>query len=662
MAMTKILRAFHFCVLLVVTSFMHSQPAYAQNTLSSVLQTDFAELRLVSALNAQNTPNSQDIIDPVPMGLEVLLRPGWKIYWRSPGDAGLPPRLFNAVDETEIALSFPAPKRFSLFGLDTFGYSDKIIFPFDLPADAFDGAGQFYGRLEALICSDICVPVSGEMLFQLPAGEARPSIEAQQIAYARSQIPTGATGPDIGFSHISYLANSQQLDIALSLGGLTLDDVLIETDLQGYSFAKPVASAETGRYLIDINGPSPEKLIGTKATLTILAAPQMKEVAAVIAPAPPVATSAQSASAQIASSPVAGGLTASISLGLMGIAFLGGLILNLMPCVLPVLSLKITSLLSVSALPLSVARRRLLSSAAGILTSFALLALALIMVRSAGYALGWGIQFQQPVFLGVMALVLGLFTLSLFDKLVLPVPQFAARLSRTANGPYINDFLSGMLATLLATPCSAPFVGTAVSFAFSAPDEVMVGTLMVMGLGLASPWLMLALLPQLVWLLPKPGAWMNRVKQLMGLFLLGTLIWVLWLFVGAIEGRSKAGEAVPASGWSVYSPAAFEAAQADGRVILLDVTADWCITCQANKKLVLETADIEALLAAENVLKMQADWTLPDDDIADLLSQYNRFGIPFNLISAPTLETPILLPELLTKDVVRGALAQTSTR
>ena len=361
----------------------------------------------------------------------------------------------------------------------------------------------------------------------------------------------------------------------------------------------------------------------------------------------------------------AGDTSIAALLSILLIAFLGGVILNVMPCVLPVLSLKITSVLSISdgqaAGSYKQVRHRFLASAAGILFSFALLGGGLILVRAAGIAVGWGVQFQHPVFLGFMFAVLGLFTLSLFDKVMIPIPGFAAQLSPAKGDDKLkSDFVAGMLATLLATPCSAPFVGSAVTFAITAPDLKLMLVMLVMGAGLASPWLILAVRPSFISYLPKPGAWMVRIKQLMGIFLLGTMIWVGWLFAGAVGWR--AAQISPAANWQVWSDEKMEAELAAGQIVFLDVTADWCITCKTNKALVLDGAAGQALINADDITRLQADWTRPDAAISALLARYDRYGIPFNLVIHKNLPEPVILPEILTLKAIETALKAARAR
>ena len=605
------------------------------------LKTDFAEARLISA--AENW-QIQDRDAIWRTALEVQLQPGWKIYWRSPGDAGLPTQVFldefskNAWYSSELL--FPVPERFTLFGLETYGYGGRVILPLDITVPA--GADAFVaGMLDLLACSDICVPMQGALSLGLTSGTGASSIYAQDIAFARAHVPSTATGPDISIADMWVDGDTNQLLVRYDTSDLQLEDIFIEGAGPGYSFSKPIS--EGGLAQINVSGKVATDLIGVPLVMTIVAGDQYTEITH-------TPSDDNSLAAQIAGKQVT-----SLLLSSLLIAFLGGLILNVMPCVLPVLSLKIASVLSMSGASETQVRRRFFASAAGIMFSFLLLAGGLIAVRAAGLQVGWGIQFQQPIFLAIMFGILALFTLSLFDRIYIPIPSFLSGLTRTDGQHNLRgDFFAGMLATLLATPCSAPFVGTAIAFALTASDGVLALTMMAMGLGLASPWLLFVVHPKFVSLLPKPGKWMVWVKQGLGLLLLLTTIWVGSLFINAIGWREV--EPKQAGNWQVWSEAEMDAQIAQGNIVFVDVTADWCITCKTNKLLVLDTADGVAATEALQVVRLQADWTRPDPEIASFLAKYGRYGIPFNLILHEKLENPVILPEILTLKALKDSL------
>jgi len=296
-------------------------------------------------------------------------------------------------------------------------------------------------------------------------------------------------------------------------------------------------------------------------------------------------------------------------------------------------------------------RRHFLATALGIISSFILLSLGLLIFRSIGYQIGWGVQFQSPIFLAFIAIILIIFIASLLDWVYLPIPKFAAKLSAPAvyNTGYRYDFLSGMLATILATPCSAPFVGTAAAFALSGSNLILISVLLVMGLGLASPFIIFAAVPSLTSFLPNPGRWMLRIKQISAFLLCATLIWILWIFSNVIGWRQDT-LANAKMNYQPWSNAVMEEAISTRRPVFVDVTADWCITCNVNKLAVLETKPIIQAFEDANFILLQADWTSPNDEIAAFLAKHGKFGIPFDIIFSPQLDSPIILPEILTTD------------
>ena len=378
--------------------------------------------------------------------------------------------------------------------------------------------------------------------------------------------------------------------------------------------------------------------------LTISAPPQMAEI--------PVAVSPPGAMTRIQG----------LSLRILALALLGGLILNLMPCVLPVLALKLSAVIDAVGASRRELRFRFLAGAAGIVTGFLILAAGLAILRLAGGTVGWGIQFQNPAFLIVMMVMLGVFAMSLLDLVVIPVPRFAQGLAGASGGVsarpgYSGDFLAGMLATILATPCSAPFVGTAVAVALSGGLADRFGIFIALGIGLAAPWLLVAARPSLVGFLPRPGPWMPWLKRGLALLLAGTMLW-LGTVLASVIATGKADDAD--TQWAVWSPAVLEGTLEEGRPVLVDVTADWCVTCKANKALVLDRAPVAPALAAAmttgRLTLLRADWTRPDSDIAAFLAAHGRYGIPFNILLQPAGRPPVILPELLTGSAVMAAL------
>lgn len=407
--------------------------------------------------------------------------------------------------------------------------------------------------------------------------------------------------------------------------------------------------------------------------------------------------------------------TSSGGLGLLAAlipALVGGLILNGMPCVLPIVSLKLFGLAQASGRPRREITAGALMTTLGILVSFWVLAGATLLARSAGQAIGWGIQFQNPLFVTFLALVLTLFSLNVWGLFEIQLPQaISNRLGGGGSEGYSGHFFSGVFATLMATPCSAPFLGTAVGFALSQPGTTIVAVFTAVGIGLAAPYLLLAAIPNATRLLPKPGEWMTTLRGVMGFLIAGTTVWLLyvlaaqmdsarlaflevgllslalfvWLqgrsgglatrvlgrvgavaagvFVLVLAGGTPAHSGGGGSGpgiervldWAPFDPVQAETLAREGRLVFVDVTADWCATCKVNERLVLETDETAALFARYDVVAMQADWTNRNDDIARYLASFGRYGIPFYALYRPNQE-PHVFSELLRRRALEEAI------
>ncbi|MEM7051820.1 MAG: thioredoxin family protein [Acidobacteriota bacterium] len=391
------------------------------------------------------------------------------------------------------------------------------------------------------------------------------------------------------------------------------------------------------------------------------------------------------------------------------LAVIGGLILNAMPCVLPVLSLKVFGLVKSAGQGRGSVVSGALATTSGILVSFWALALAAVAARSAGAAIGWGVQFQQPVFVTFLAVVVLLFSLNLWGLFEIMLPGRA--MGALGGGPkegFAGHFVSGLFATLMATPCSAPFLGTAVGFALAQPAIIIFAIFTAVGVGMALPYLLLAVFPGAARLLPKPGPWMDTLRKVMGFLLAAAAIWLLYVLAGQVSaerlafievglllialfvwlrsqgqrvGKALAGlatvgaivttlglaaSASPTGGktsnevvhlipWQTFDRGQAESLAAEGQMVFVDVTADWCFTCKTNERLVLETPEVADLFERYDVVPMKADWTNRDDAIAAFLSDYGRFSIPFYMLYRPGQE-PHLFGELLTRAQIASAL------
>ncbi len=360
--------------------------------------------------------------------------------------------------------------------------------------------------------------------------------------------------------------------------------------------------------------------------------------------------------------------------GMLLVAFLGGLILNVMPCVLPVLSIKLTGFLQHSGQSSSVVVKSALASAAGILVSFEGLALAAILVRKAGHAIGWGIQFQNPYFVIFLFIVVLLFALNLWGVFEINAPRWVGHFATTYgyHETLPAHFVSGLFATLLATPCSAPFLGTALGFALSQSSRIIVSIFFAVGTGMALPYLLLAVFPQSIFWLPKPGNWMLWLKKLLSILLLATASWLGWVLFNQLKpaplrapahtGRGdeinsprplQGGEGVGEGGisWVDFDESTINRYLREGKPVFVDVTADWCVTCKYNERFVLNDAEVMAEFKCRRVVMMRADWTNGNAVIAAYLMKNGRAGIPFYALYYPHRQ-PITLSEFLTKEKV----------
>jgi suppressor for copper-sensitivity B len=387
----------------------------------------------------------------------------------------------------------------------------------------------------------------------------------------------------------------------------------------------------------------------------------------------------------------------------LAMALLGGFILNLMPCVLPVLAMKLGSVLQVEGQARSRVRGQFLASVSGIVASFLLLALMMTLLRLSNQALGWGIQFQNPWFIGVMALVMVLFSASLMGLYELRLPSGINTVLATSGGNGLGGhFCQGAFATLLATPCTAPFLGTAVSVALVAPLVQLWGIFLAMGIGMSLPWLAIAAWPGLAQRLPRPGRWMNTLRLLLGLMMLGSALWLIsllslhignaaWgvlalvivLLLAATWRRYSRRGALAATtlavvitftgywlttqttdaivkdriAWQPLSEQAITDALAANKRVFIDVTADWCVTCKANKYNVLLRDDVQQALSASDVVALRGDWSRPSEAISQFLTRRQSAAVPFNQIYGPAQPQGTILPALLSREAVLNALS-----
>ena len=708
------LRPWGMAVLLAISVATGRPVVAADRAASDWSETEYSQVRLVSA---SETTGGQARLR---LGLHFRLRKGWKIYWRSPGDAGFPPLpdWSESKNLRSATLSWPAPERFSVLDLETLGYKDEVVLPLAAVLEDPNRDLGLRGTVRYLACDEICIPHEARLRLTIPPGPAEPSPFAHLINRFAALVPGEGTahglsivdavllGPDPLTPTDGAAAPALLRVTAASTVPLVAADLYVEGP-QVLAFSKPVLRLADGgtEAVLEVKVWGLEDLESSASeiplTLTLVDGQRAAEVSIRVEWAE--------------SGDRIGYPEASHSLSvILLLALLGGLVLNLMPCVLPVLSIKLVGLVGHGGGERRAVRVGFIASAAGIVFSFLVLASALVFIKSLGMTVGWGIQFQYPWFLIAMTLVVTVFACNLWGFFEVRLPDRIAILGRRADGhgepsgSLPGHFLTGAFAALLATPCSAPFLGTAVGFALARGPAEIYAIFTALGIGLALPYLGVAAAPGLATRLPRPGPWMVLLRRILGVALAGTGIWLVSVLanpIGAsgalavglltagvggtlylrhrmperhgpsasaatavfaliallvpgmaeVEPSTPPRDTVVASLWRPFDEAAIPGLVAAGKIVLVDVTADWCLTCRFNKSVVLERGDVLRALSGGAVVSMQADWTRPDEGIARYLAGFGRYGVPFNAVYGPDAPDGLPLPELLTRELVLSA-------
>jgi thiol:disulfide interchange protein/DsbC/DsbD-like thiol-disulfide interchange protein len=647
-------------------------------------------------------------------GLILTLEEHWHVYWINPGDAGEPPHITWTLPTglTAGPLQFPAPQRLPLGPLMDYGYEDQVAFPIQLTASPSTKPGKIHldAHVSWIVCADRCIPGKAHVGLDLDVVRGPlptpPSVGA--VGEALSWLPKPLPAED----KIAAVADNQTIALTVTSGDSINAAEFYPFD-QGQianaadQIADPLPDGvrlRLSRAADPSNTTQPAPLPGNTIHGVIMLGKgddaTAYEFTATVTPGtiPPMSAAAQkSLPANV--KPATGDITLFSALGL---AFLGGLILNLMPCVFPVLFLKGLALVNSSTEEKSRQRAHGLIYTAGILVSFWIVVAALLILRSGGRQLGWGFQLQSPGFVAILALGMFFLALSLAGQFELGLSLTSAGNDLTKKQGLTGSFFTGMLAVLAATPCMGPLMGVAIGFALAQPSWVTFLVFTSLALGLALPYLILSMNPHWTRILPRPGAWMETLKQLTAVPLFATAIWLTWVYgqlysgAGANAGVDRIvpllcsflllaiagwalgkwparwGSAITAlllivlaltlclrkpkvetTSWKPWSPEALTAARATGDPVFVDYTAAWCLSCQVNERAVLDSAPIRDALAAHHFQLLKADWTNYDPAITQSLAAVNRSGVPtYVLYPKGPHSNPDVLPELLTKDVV----------
>jgi thiol:disulfide interchange protein DsbD len=674
---------------------------------------------------------------PSKAGLYFKLEPGWHVYWKNPGDAGEPPHIKWTLPQgiTIGPLQFPIPKRLPLGPLMDFGYENEVLFPFAIRAtsDLTSGPVTLRAHVDWLVCRGSCIPEKTDLEIKRvvggSAGGGNPEDAGIYVRLAKN-IPQ-PTPPNL---RIGFVPTATGFRLTVNTGHKETEASFFPADPDILSNPAPQLVTPTPKGLtLDLKkdenlGSNPKHLAGLLQLsngrafeLIALAGPPAAPKSMPSAPAPAQSTStppaaSTSAPATTTSTPSAPAPPARPGgPGLFqaaGLAFIGGLLLNLMPCVFPVLFLKGLALVQSGNEERHKLRTHGFVYAAGILVSFWVLVGALQALRAAGSKLGWGFQFQSPVFLMLMAALLFFLGLSLAGQFEIGLTLTSAGGSLAQKQGYTGSFFTGVLAVIVATPCTAPFMGAAVGYALAQSVAVSFTIFTALALGLAAPYVALTLQPAWTRVLPRPGAWMEVLKQAVSVPIFGTAIWLSWVlanaygaailaillctflllaiagwFLGRWPAQRRATvvaalillvvvaisalapgklAAAPGSissgqvktGWQPWSAEAVARYQSQGRPVFVDFTASWCLSCQVNERVALGQPEVQKAFADANVVLLRADWTQHDDAITQALSDLGRSGVPTYVLYIPGEKSPHLLPEVLTPSIVTDALAK----
>jgi thiol:disulfide interchange protein/DsbC/DsbD-like thiol-disulfide interchange protein len=641
------------------------------------------------------------------LGLRIQHDPHWHTYWVNPGDSGLATRLDWRLPEgfSSGEVLWPRPQRLPAGPLTNFGYEDDLLLPVpvQVPAGLAPGAQVTIGlRADWLICEEICIPDGADLELTLPvAAAAAPDPRWQALfATARARAPAvypGSVRVDMEERDFSFtLADAP---VALMAAGGRAELFPFQTQLLRSERGEARAEAGTLAFTYarsDFFAGLPEAI-----DLLVAAGPGADDPAWVARVVPGDAAPASASASLPAPAPPG------FALALL-LAFLGGVLLNLMPCVFPVLSLKALGLAESAADPPKL-RRHGWFYTAGVLLSFAVLAALLLALRAGGEAAGWGFQLQQPWFVAAMACFIFLLGLSLSGAFSFGASLMGLGQKQVGAGGDRGAFMTGVLACVVASPCTAPLMGVALGYAVTLPAPAAMTIFLALGFGLAFPLLLISLVPALSRWLPRPGRWMETFKQAMAFPLYLTALWLLWVLgrqvglepvIGVLAGmllfafalwlwpgpvslapatrrvaavlialpalwlvlpQGDAGSASAAgngSGAMAFAPEALAALRAEGRPVLVNMTADWCITCKVNEHAALSGPGFHAGLAQHEVAYMVGDWTHSNPAITHYLAAFGRNGVPLYVLYPRGNGPPEVLPQILTPGLMRDALAR----
>lgn len=624
------------------------------------------------------------------IGLRFQLADGWHTYWKNPGDAGVAPELTLDLPAGTRAgeVEWPAPRRLAEGPIMTYGYLGQVLLTQTVTPPSVGGPMVIKAHATWLVCKDLCVPEEGDFRLELPGGAALPSPQAPLFAAHDRAVPRPSPWQARVSPDGALFVQGPELNSTTVVDAWFVPDA---SERIQHDAAQPL-SVRAGGFVLALRlAQGFDARAGLTGVLSLRDRSGQQtdvELHAVPGPPPP---------------PVGPPL-----LQVLGFAFLGGLILNLMPCVFPILAMKAVGFAAGAAH--GRARAHAVSYTAGVLVTFTALALALLAARAGGSAAGWGFQFASPAFVTAMSWLLFVVGLNLSGVFEVGHGLTGIGGRVAARHGHLGSFFTGLLAVLVATPCTAPFMGVAVAAALAAPPLVTVLVFLAMGLGLASPYAALASVPGLARYMPRPGRWMELLRQGLAFPMYGAAVWLLWvvsqesgstgvlataagfvllgfagwvwglsqglsprgrrfgqasavmallLTLAVLSGSAMAPPSAAAHGETdieAFTPARLAALRAAGQPVFVNITAAWCVTCLVNERVAIGTGAVQQAFGEKHVAYLKGDWTRQDPALTAYLRENGRDGVPLYVFYPAGNGLPVMLPQILTEGAILGLL------
>ena len=626
--------------------------------LANPVETGHAKASLITNLQSSSQESFY-------VGVRLQMQDGWHTYWENPGDSGSP---FEATWKTDAGViienvSWPTPQTIPYPPLMTYGYEGDVVFPFQVFRSLDTELTEISLDFDFLICADICIPEQAILTLDLTSASSSDLLD-QAIANLPNKLVTTQSSINnnelkVSFQTPKEFSTAYIFPRESNLFAYTPNQAITQIDENTFEITLPLVQDEIESFsgIISLDGEGF----------------QFEE--------------------QIASS--SGGM--SLWQAIL-FALIGGLILNLMPCVFPVISLKVLSFVSMGGDDHAKIRNHALAFVGGVMSTFLSIATALMIIRSTGSMIGWGYQLQSPVVVGILTLIMLGIGMILLTNINVAAGLTNIGSSVQNRNDYSGSFFTGVLAVVVASPCTAPFMGAAVGYALLQPSFATLPIFLSLGLGFAGPYLFLAIKPQWISSLPKPGPWMETLKQFFAFPMIATALWLMWVFmvqtsgdaliqllilglslglaiwmIAAFVGRWKwvgliltfiasiqifnnlpnntneITQSADADSWNLSIESDL---QANNQAYLINFTAAWCITCQTNEKAALARTSVQDYLAEQNIKYIKADWTNRNEDIAIGLAKYERSGIPLYIFWKPGMRNSKILPAVLTEDLL----------